>query len=103
MIFSYMVHRDEKHFPDPEKFDPDRFLPENSKNRHSFAYIPFSAGQRNCVGQRFAMMEEKVLLTTIFRKFEIKAIKKISELYPVPDVLLKPIGQIPIKFVPRKR
>lgn len=47
-----LVQRDEKWFPNPEEFDPDRFDPDIGNNKHhQFAYLPFSAGSRNCMGQ----------------------------------------------------
>ncbi|XP_078321122.1 cytochrome P450 20A1-like [Crassostrea virginica] len=68
--------QNEKYFPNPNKFDPDRFSPENSKSRPSFAFQPFGfAGKRVCPGQKFAYAEAVVALVTILRKFKLKMVE----------------------------
>lgn len=90
MIIPYALHRDPRYFPDPEEFRPERFMPENSDKKNAYAYIPFSGGPRNCIGQKFALIEEKVLLSSILRRFQLEAKQSCNDLHLVGELILRP-------------
>ncbi|GBM55810.1 Cytochrome P450 4V2 [Araneus ventricosus] len=101
IIFAYSLHRDEDVFPDPEKFDPDRFSPENSVNIPEFAYIPFSAGPRNCIGYKFAEMELRVILSCIMRNFTVKSLDPMDKVKPILNIGIHSNAEIRIRISSR--
>lgn len=60
-ILIHWIHRNPKYFPNPEKFDPERFSPENASKIPNFAYVPFSAGPRNCIGKNIKNVSKKLV------------------------------------------
>ncbi|KAF5288514.1 hypothetical protein FQA39_LY15382 [Lamprigera yunnana] len=79
------IHRDPKYYPNPEKFDPERFNEENKRNVQPYTYLPFGGGPKNCIGSRFALMEAKLLISEVICKFEIVPTEKTQ----IPLVLSK--------------
>lgn len=75
-IPTYSIQHDPELFPNPEKFDPERFSDENKPKMQHYAYLPFGLGPRMCVGSRFALMEIKLLFYHFLQKFEIVPTKK---------------------------
>ena len=73
LIVVHFIHRNPEVWPDPNKFDPHRFQLDQTSKRSPFAYIPFSAGSRNCIGQRFAWQEMKIILAKFIHQFDIKS------------------------------
>ncbi len=74
MPYFYGVHRHPDFWERPDEFWPDRFLPENSKGRDNWAYVPFSAGQRVCIGNTFSLFESVLLLAMIAQRAEAKMV-----------------------------
>jgi cytochrome P450 len=67
----YATHRLEQFWPDPERFDPDRFTPERNERRPRFAFIPFAAGHRNCIGGTTAIAELKLAIALLAQRYEL--------------------------------
>ncbi|NP_001389269.1 cytochrome P450 4c3-like [Onthophagus taurus] len=99
-IFAWGLHRDPKIYPDPEKFDPERFTLKNQNERGPFSYIPFSAGPRNCIGQRFAMLEMKSTISKVLRNFEVVSAPDFTPEW-LPDLILKPYNGLKVRLIPR--
>nr|CAD7576212.1 unnamed protein product [Timema californicum] len=74
----YGIQRDEEFFPDPDRFDPERFSDENKHKIKPFTFLAFGAGPRNCIGNRFALMSAKIALAVLLSKFNFKVVDKTS-------------------------
>ena len=72
MMSSYVTHRDPRWFPDPERFDPERWTPEAKARRPKFSYFPFGGGARICIGEGFAWMEGVLLLAAIAQRWRFE-------------------------------
>ncbi|KAK9506236.1 hypothetical protein O3M35_008207 [Rhynocoris fuscipes] len=89
VIVAYQLHRDPDVFPQPEKFIPERFL-ERDSTKNPYSYVPFSAGPRNCIGQKFAVMEEKVIVSNIIRNYKITSVDRREDLVLLAELILRP-------------
>ncbi|XP_063683456.1 cytochrome P450 4F4-like [Bolinopsis microptera] len=94
------LHRVEEFWDEPNEFRPERFSPENSKNRDPYSYIPFSAGNRNCIGQNFAITELKMAVAKLIYNFEVVA-HQPERVTRISTGIMKPIN-LYLKFIPRQ-
>lgn len=100
-ICPYATHRLAHIYPDPEKFQPERFSPENSEHRHPYAFIPFSAGPRYCIGNRFAIMEIKTIVSRLLRSFQLLPVPGKTTFEATFRITLRASGGLWVRLKPR--
>lgn len=100
LISPYTLHRRPEYWDAPDVFNPDRFSEENSKNRPTYAYLPFGGGPRLCIGNNFALMEMQLVLAILLRDFEVSLLSEDQIIEPEPMVTLRPKGGVFLKIKP---
>lgn len=100
LVSPWIVHRHPDHWPDPLRFDPLRFTPEQEKSRHRYAWYPFGGGPRACIGMYFSMLEAAVALAGLTRHFTFEP--SAGEPAFTSDITLRPAAGVPMRISTRK-
>lgn len=101
LVNSYLLHRDARVFPEPDIYRPERFLP-SSKKVPCYAFIPFSAGSRNCIGWRFATIIIKVAVLSVLRSYRVEAVEREDQLRLTSELVMGNVNGIQLKITPRE-
>ncbi|MBV9614828.1 MAG: cytochrome P450, partial [Ktedonobacteraceae bacterium] len=95
LLAPYTLHRRPEYFPEPEKFDPERFTPEREKQLPRYAFVPFGAGPRICIGMHFSMMEGHLLLATLAQRVSFSLVPGQTIVPdPVHHLTLRPSSKV---------
>ncbi|XP_023934631.2 cytochrome P450 6B4 [Bicyclus anynana] len=99
------ISYDEKYFPDPNKFDPERFSPENESKRHPCAFMPFGTGPRYCIGMLIARFQSRLCVIKLLRNFRVEVSKNTPKTisFDPERVVTAPKGGIHLNLIPRKK
>jgi len=100
-IAPYVLHRHRKLWDQPDVFRPERFLPEERGRIDRFAYLPFGAGPRVCIGASFSLQEAVIVLATIVQSVRLDLIEG-HEVMPVQRITLRPDGGLPMRLTHRE-
>jgi len=96
----YVTHRLPEFWPDPERFEPDRFTPEQAAARPRYAYFPFLGGPRQCIGNTFALMEGTLILATLAQRYLPRMVEGYTPT-PEPLLTLRPMAKLPVTITAR--
>ncbi|XP_066920606.1 cytochrome P450 4V2-like [Clytia hemisphaerica] len=102
VIDAFSLHTNPEYWDEPMKFNPERFSEEKYVKRNPYCYVPFSAGPRNCIGQKFAMLEEKVLLYHVLLNFEVVAMQKEEDVAACFEIIHKSENGLMVKLKHRE-
>ncbi|HEX8137644.1 MAG TPA: cytochrome P450 [Pyrinomonadaceae bacterium] len=102
LMSPYVMHRDERFYPEPERFDPERWTPEAREARPQFAYFPFGGGARRCIGEGFAWMEGILLIATLAGRFSLRRVPSHT-VGLRPAITLRPKGGMPMTLHKRSK
>ncbi|OPL20960.1 cytochrome 3a11 p450, partial [Mytilus galloprovincialis] len=102
MIPIHAIHRDPEFWGEPDKFDPERFTPENKAKRHPYCYLPFGHGPRSCIGMRLAQVEAKYALVYILQHYRFKTCTETEiPIQLTKGGVTKPVNDIKLKLESR--
>ncbi len=99
-VVPFILHRDPRFWQDPERILPDRFCEEHTAERHKYAYLPFGAGPRKCIGNTFALIESQLILATLYQKVRLVTAPG-KNVVPDPAFTLRVKDGLPMTVVPR--
>ena len=102
VISPWLVHRHEGQWPEPERFDPDRFADPSASSPTRSGYIPFGTGPRMCIGRDFALLEGTVVLAMLARTWEFAGVERAG-IVPEPLVTVRPQHGLPMRVRARNR
>jgi cytochrome P450 len=102
ILSQWVMHRDPRYFPDPTRFDPNRWTDSFERDLPRFAYFPFGGGPRLCIGAAFATMEATLVLAVVAQRFRFH-LDPTCEVVPQPSITLRPKNGLRLRLESRKR
>lgn len=102
MPYFYGAHRHRDFWPEPDRFDPGHFAAERSQGRNPWSYLPFSAGQRQCIGNTFSLVETVVLLAQLVQRFDLDVDASVRDVKPVAMVTVRPDLPVTVRLTARE-